>query len=111
VGLLPISTVARPWPCKGRLAGPTRGHALRVFPMATRPGAGPGASVEKCFQMDPMGPLAGPGSSRPGRILGLDRDRLASFQSPGITPDKRRYPDMATVVDNFHIITSLVASF
>jgi hypothetical protein len=58
-----------------------------------------------------MGPLPGPGSSRPGRMLGLDRDDLASFQSPGIAPGKRRYPDMATVVDDSHATTSLVTSF
>jgi hypothetical protein len=58
-----------------------------------------------------MGPLLGPGSSRPGHMLGLDQDHLASFQSPGIAPGKRRYPDKATVVDDSHAITSLVASF
>jgi hypothetical protein len=74
-------------------------------------GPWPSSFSGRIFLNDPTGPRPGPGGSRSGRTLGLDRDCLPLFQSPGIASRPRRYPDMATVAHDFHAITSSLASF
>jgi hypothetical protein len=74
-------------------------------------GPWPGSFSGRIFLKRPTGLRPGPGGSRSGRTLGLDRDCLPLFQSPGIASRPRRYPDMATVAHDFHAITSSLASF
>jgi hypothetical protein len=74
-------------------------------------GSWPGSFSGRIFLKRPTGLRPGPGGSRSGRTLGLDQDRPPLFQSPGIAPRPRRYPDMAIVAHDFHAITSSLASF